>query len=182
MNVIEKQISSLLPYARNAKLHNDTQIVKIAESIQAFGFTNPVLIDRENNIIAGHGRVLAAEKLAMSAVPCIILDHLNGDQVKAYRLADNRLQELGGGWDEAMVKELLIEIHQDGTLEVELTGFDLDQGEVKLKPVSVRPPPSLAWVLIKIPLEKFGEVQPLLDQLPGDSETFTTYTDENRQP
>jgi hypothetical protein len=98
------EVSKLVPYARNAKKHDDSQVASIAGSIKEFGFNNPVLIDKDNCIIAGHGRVLAAQKLELKEVPCLRLSHLSENQKRAYILADNRLAELGGGWDEDMLK------------------------------------------------------------------------------
>lgn len=97
-------LEALIPYARNARKHSDEQVAQLAASIREFGFNAPVLVDAENGIIAGHGRVLAARKLGLEAVPCLRLDHLSDTQRRAYILADNRLAELGGGWDEEMLK------------------------------------------------------------------------------
>ena len=91
--------ADLIPYARNAKKHDPEQVVKIAGSIREFGFNNPVLVDQDNGIIAGHGRVMAAIKLGLESVPIIRLSHLTETQRRAYILADNKLAELGGGWD-----------------------------------------------------------------------------------
>jgi len=113
--------STLIPYARNAKLHNDAQVSAIAGSIKEFGFNNPVLIDSACGIIAGHGRVLAAQKLGLKEVPCIVLDHLTENQKKAYIIADNRLAETGGGWDREMLK-----IELDDVDWGELPEFNLD--------------------------------------------------------
>jgi hypothetical protein len=95
---------ALVPYARNAKKHDKAQVAAIAASIKEFEFNNPVLIDADNGIIAGHGRVLAAQLLKLDEVPCIRLGHLTDTQKRAYILADNRLAEIGGGWDEEMLK------------------------------------------------------------------------------
>ena len=100
----------LIPYARNAKKHDDSQVAKLAGSIKEFGFNNPVLIDKDNGIIAGHGRIMAAQKLGLENVPCIRLGHLTDTQRRAYILADNRLAEIGGGWDEEMLKLELAEL------------------------------------------------------------------------
>jgi ParB-like chromosome segregation protein Spo0J len=116
----------LVPYARNAKLHSETQIAAIAKSIEEFGFNNPVLIDAKDGIIAGHGRVLAAKKLGMAELPCIRLGHLTEAQKRAYIIADNRLSEIGGGWDLELLKRELEEL-QTLNIELELTGFDLEQ-------------------------------------------------------
>ncbi len=177
--VEELPTADLIPYARNAKKHDDAQIAKIAGSIREFGFNNPVLVDGKNGIIAGHGRVMAAQKLGLEQVPCIRLDHLSETQKRAYILADNRLAEIGGGWDDEMLKKELEEISKE--LNVDLIGFEIDKELSKTDIVEVlaKKPPALAWVLVKAPLEKFGAVQSALDNLPAECETFTTYTDEN---
>lgn len=117
---------ALIPYARNAKLHDDAQVAQISASIREFGFNNPVLIDVDNGIIAGHGRVLAARKLGLADVPCIRLGHLTDIQRRAYIIADNRLAETGGGWDSDLLA-LELEDLQDLDFDLELTGFDEDE-------------------------------------------------------
>jgi DNA modification methylase len=112
--------ADLVPYARNAKKHDEAQVAKLAGSIREFGFNNPVLIDAANGIIAGHGRVMAAQKLALASVPCLRLSHLSETQKRAYILADNRLAELGGGWDGEMLK---LELADLGDLDVDLDGI-----------------------------------------------------------
>lgn len=104
--------ADLIPYARNARTHSEQQVSQIAGSIQEFGFCNPVLIDAENGIIAGHGRVLAAQKLKLEAVPCIRLSHLTDAQKRAYVLADNRIA-LSSGWDQEMLANELSDLHAD---------------------------------------------------------------------
>jgi DNA modification methylase len=113
---------SLIPYARNSRTHSEAQIAQIAGSIREFGFTNPVLIDAENGIIAGHGRIMAAQKLGLTEVPCIRLDHLTETQRKAYVIADNKLA-LNSGWDDSMLALELAEL-QDDNFDLSLTGFD----------------------------------------------------------
>lgn len=128
MKVESVSVERLIPYANNARLHSDAQVAQIAGSIREFGFNNPVLVDAENGIIAGHGRVLAARKLGLTDVPCIRLDHLSEMQKRAFIIADNRLTETGGGWDEELLKIELMDIEASG-LDPELTGFvgdDLD--------------------------------------------------------
>jgi ParB-like chromosome segregation protein Spo0J/DNA modification methylase len=123
MTIEHLKTSDLIPYARNAKKHDASQVAKLAGSIREFGFTNPVLIDKDNGIIAGHGRVLAAQSLALESVPCIRLGHLTDTQRRAYILADNRLAEIGGGWDEEMLKLELADLAALG-LDVTELGFD----------------------------------------------------------
>ena len=115
-------VDKLIPYVNNAKQHSDSQVTKIASSIREFGFLNPVLIDASYNVIAGHGRILAAKKLGLSEVPCLFVEGLTDAQRKAYILADNRLSELGE-WDMNLVGLELGELDADG-FDVDLLGFD----------------------------------------------------------
>ncbi|MBR0648732.1 site-specific DNA-methyltransferase [Roseomonas terrae] len=117
--------ADLIPYARNARAHSDDQVAQIAASIREFGFTNPVLTDGANGIIAGHGRVLAARKLGLAEVPVIELAHLTAAQRRAYVLADNKLA-LNAGWDEDLLRLELAEL-QDLGFDLQLTGFDADE-------------------------------------------------------
>ena len=97
-------VSDLIPYARNnSRTHSEVQINKIASSIKEFGFLNPVLIDKDNGIIAGHGRVMAAQKLGLKEVPVLQIGHLSETQKRAYIIADNRLA-LDAGWDDEMLR------------------------------------------------------------------------------
>ena len=116
-------IERLVPNDRNARTHNLRQIKKIAASIQQFGFVNPVLIDAENGIVAGHGRVEAAKRLGLEKVPTLRVEHLSDADKRAYILADNRLAE-DAGWDEDI---LAIELQGliDMDVSIELTGFEL---------------------------------------------------------
>ena len=115
-------VAGLVPYARNARTHSDAQVAQIAASIREFGFTNPVLVDADRGVIAGHGRLLAARKLGMAEVPTIELSHLTPAQRRAYVLADNRLA-LSAGWDEDLLRIELGELQADG-FDLRLTGFD----------------------------------------------------------
>ena len=117
--------AELIPYARNARTHSEQQVAQIAGSIQEFGFCNPVLIDAANGIIAGHGRVMAAQLLKLESVPCLRLSHLTDAQKRAYVLADNRIA-LSSGWDEAMLANELSDLHAD-EFDMALLGFDADE-------------------------------------------------------
>lgn len=110
-------VENLIPYARNSRTHSDAQVAQIAASIKEFGFTNPVLIDEENGIIAGHGRLLAARKLGMEEVPCLRLRYLSGIQKQAYIIADNKLA-LNSGWDDEMLKLELNDLEDKFNLEI----------------------------------------------------------------
>ena len=123
MQIETLAIDRLIPYARNSRTHSDEQVAQVAASIREFGFTNPVLVDAEGGIIAGHGRVMAARKLGMDKVPCIRLAHLTEAQRRAYVIADNKLA-LNAGWDEKMLA-LEFKDLQAMDFDIELTGFGL---------------------------------------------------------
>ena len=120
-----RPITGLIPYARNARTHSDAQIAEIAASIRAFGFTNPVLVDGDNGIIAGHGRVLAARKLGMATVPVIELAGMSEAEKRAYILADNKLA-LKAGWDEELLAAEIGDLSDLG-FDLALTGFELGE-------------------------------------------------------
>lgn len=122
----------LIPYARNSRTHSAEQVAQIAASIREFGFTNPVLIDEQDGIIAGHGRVMAARSLSLDDVPCIRLAHLTEAQKRAYVIADNRLA-LNAGWDMEMLKIEIQEL-QDVDFDVNLLGFGVDELSAILEP------------------------------------------------
>lgn len=126
MKIESLQLDRLIPYARNSRTHSDAQVAQVAASIREFGFTNPVLIDAEDGIIAGHGRVMAARKLGLAEVPCIRLAHLSETQKRAYIIADNKLA-LNSGWDEEMLALELAEL-REVDFDLEVTGF----GEAEL--------------------------------------------------
>ncbi len=124
MQITQTKISDLIPYVNNAKKHPQEQIDQIAASIKEFNFNNPILLDGDNGIIAGHGRFEAAKKLKLKTVPTIQLAHLTDIQKKAYILADNRLAESGGTeWDIDLVS-LELKALADHDFDIELTGFD----------------------------------------------------------
>jgi ParB-like chromosome segregation protein Spo0J len=119
------ETAELIPYARNSRTHSDEQIAQICGSIKEFGFTNPVLIDADGLIIAGHGRTMAAQRLNMKEVPCLRLTHLTDAQKKAYVIADNKLA-LNAGWDEEMLALELGEINELN-FDITKTGFSDDE-------------------------------------------------------
>jgi ParB family transcriptional regulator, chromosome partitioning protein len=122
MQLINKNIEDLIQYANNARTHSDEQVLQIASSIKEFGFTNPVLLDEKDGVIAGHGRIMAAKLLKMDEVPTITLSGLTEAQIKAYIIADNKLA-LNSGWDEEMLKVELSELEELG-YDMDLTGFE----------------------------------------------------------
>lgn len=118
-------VADLVPYARNARTHSQRQVDKLAAAIREYGFLVPLVIDGQNNIIAGHGRVLAAQKIGLDFLPCVIADHLTDSQRRAYVLADNRLAE-DAGWDTELLKIELGEL-SDAGFNLEFTGFELGE-------------------------------------------------------
>lgn len=116
--------AKLLPYARNARTHSDDQVAQIAASIAEFGFTNPILAGSDGIIVAGHGRLAAAQKLGLEQVPVVVLDHLSATQRRALVIADNRIAE-NAGWDDAMLRIELEALQLDG-FDLDIIGFDAD--------------------------------------------------------
>ncbi|MCG4584241.1 site-specific DNA-methyltransferase, partial [Anaerosalibacter bizertensis] len=115
-------IDELIPYANNARTHSKDQINKLRSSLREFGFINPILIDKDYNILAGHGRVMAAREEGIKEVPCVLVEHLTEAQKKAYILADNRLA-MDAGWDDEMLA-LELENLKELDFDMDLTGFD----------------------------------------------------------
>ena len=159
LRIENRPVEVLVPWARNARTHSEEQIATIAGSIQEFGWTNPVLVDGENGIIAGHGRVLAALKLGLAEIPCIELAGLTGPQKRAYVIADNRIAELAG-WDETLLEAELAALSDD--FELDTLGFDdwLAGGEPEIDVVEIETGAveDKFWVSIRGPLEQQAEV------------------------
>ena len=126
LQIVYAELDTLIPYARNSRTHSNEQVAQIAASIREFGFTNPILVDAEGGIIAGHGRVLAARKLGMATVPTICLGDLTETQRRAYVIADNKLA-LNSGWDEEMLRVEFSQLQDEG-FDLSLIGFD--EGEL----------------------------------------------------
>ena len=146
MKIEQIPTADLIPYAKNTRTHSEIQILQIAGSIREFGFTNPVLIDAENGIIAGHGRVMAAGKLGLTKVPCIRLAHLTETQKRAYIIADNKLA-LNAGWDEEMLGLELADLREAdfdlgliGFSEDEMGAFDVEEGDMPAMPEGDKQP------------------------------------------
>lgn len=123
-----QKTSTLIPYIKNSRTHSEAQIQQIAASIKEFGFTNPILIDESDQIIAGHGRLAAAHLLKIKEVPCIRLSHLTETQKKAYVIADNKLA-LNAGWDDELLALELKDLESEN-FKIELTGFSEDEIEI----------------------------------------------------
>jgi DNA modification methylase len=132
MKIVQKSVDKLIPYINNSRTHSDEQVAQIAASIKEFGWTNPILVDGENGIIAGHGRLMAARKLGYTEVPTIELKDLTETQRKAYIIADNRLA-LNAGWDNEMLTIELNDLLADG-FALEMLGFDPKELDALLEP------------------------------------------------
>jgi len=133
MQIEQLSLEVLIPYVNNSRTHSDEQVAQIAASIKEFGFNNPVLVDKDNGIIAGHGRVMAARRLGLTEVPCVRLEHLTETQRKAYIIADNRLA-LNAGWNEELLTIELNELLADD-FSLEILGFNADELKALLDPV-----------------------------------------------
>jgi len=125
LDVVWHDVTTLTPYARNSRTHSDEQVAQVAASIKEFGWTNPILIDEDNGIIAGHGRLQAAQRLGESRVPTIVLAGLSDAQKRAYVIADNKLA-LNAGWDNDMLAIEIADLIEEG-FDLDLTGFDGDE-------------------------------------------------------
>lgn len=128
LNIIYRPIKELKPYKKNAKKHNKEQVEQIANSIKEFGFTQPVIIDKHDCVVAGHGRILGAKKAGLKQVPTVCLDELTEEQIKAYRLVDNKLNE--SEWDKKTLKEELDELY--GSFSMEDFGFGISIENIDL--------------------------------------------------
>lgn len=120
LNIVYRQIKDLKPYKKNAKKHTKEQVEKIANSIKEFGFTQPVIIDKNMSVVAGHGRILGAKKAGIKNVPTVMLEELTEEQIKAYRLVDNKLNE--SEWDYSLLDEELENLTED--IDMDLFGFE----------------------------------------------------------
>ena len=122
LKIEQRNVEELIPYVSNSRTHSDAQVAQIAASIKEFGWTNPILVDAGNTVIAGHGRLLAARKLGMEHVPAIVLDHLSKAQQRALVIADNQLA-LNAGWDMGLLKVELEDLLAE-EFNIDLLGFD----------------------------------------------------------
>lgn len=129
LNIKYKNINTLHPYKKNAKKHDKKQVEQIANSIKEFGFTQPVIIDKNNCVVAGHGRILGAKKAGLKEVPTVCLEELTEEQIKAYRLVDNKLNE--SEWDYGLLDEELENLTED--IDMDLFGFDMNMTDDDLE-------------------------------------------------
>ena len=132
MKIEQRSVTALIPYAKNSRTHSDAQIAQIAASIKEFGWTNPILVDGDNGIIAGHGRLMAARKLGHDKVPVIELKDMTETQKRAYIIADNQLA-MNSGWDTSLLTLELTDLQEDG-FDLELLGFDPKELNALLDP------------------------------------------------
>lgn len=140
LRVVMRPLGEITPDPRNPRKHSPRQITKIARSIETFGFNVPILVDRNGQIVAGHGRLQAAQKLGWEAVPTIMLEHLTENQAKAYRIADNRLTEISE-WDDQLLAEQLKELSLvDLDFSLEVTGFEMGEIDVRIESLDLREP------------------------------------------
>lgn len=150
-------VADLIPYARNSRTHSDAQVAKIAASIREFGFLNPIIVDGSNGIVAGHGRVLAAQKLGLTTLPVIEASHLTEAQKRAYVIADNRLA-LDAGWDLDMLRVELTDL-KGMDFDLSLTGFEIGEiGKLMLDPAGGLTDPDAIPEPPAVPVSALGDV------------------------
>ena len=182
MNVETIPVDLLIPYARNARTHSPEQVAQIARSITEFGFTNPILIDEGNGLIAGHGRLMAAKLLGLDTAPCIRLVGLTEAQRRAYVIADNKLA-LNAGWDEAML-QAEIDALADFEFDLSLIGFDDDiaanvshSSDVQVSRIDTGVVHDTFWISVRGPLahqsKALTRLQELMAELPVSVELGT---------
>jgi DNA modification methylase len=162
MQIEQVPVEKLIPYVNNSRTHSEEQVAQIAASIREFGFNNPVLIDKDDTIIAGHGRIQAARKLGLAEVPCVRLEHLTETQRKAYIIADNRLA-LNAGWNEELLTIELNDLLADG-FALDILGFDSDELKSLLDPVTPTEGLTDEDAVPEVPEEpktKFGDIYQL---------------------
>lgn len=174
MNIENKLINDLIPYANNARTHSSDQVTQIASSIKEFGFNNPVLIDKNNGIIAGHGRVEAAKKLGLLEVPTIRLEHLSDNQKKAFILADNRIA-MNSDWDTNLLSLELADLNDD--FDLTSLGFDAKEINALLEPelIEGNTDEDAAPEVPEEPVTKLGDIYKLGNHrlMCGDSTSMT---------
>jgi len=164
--IIQSSVSELIPYAANSRTHSDAQVAQIAASIKEFGWTNPILIDGDNGLIAGHGRLLAARKLGMDTVPAIVLDHLTKSQQRALVIADNQLA-LNAGWNMDMLKAEIEDLKLDD-FNIALLGFDSKE-LAEMFAEDVEAPDSIYTNKIASPVYEPKGEKPLVKELYDDN-------------
>ncbi|MCL1973137.1 MAG: site-specific DNA-methyltransferase [Endomicrobia bacterium] len=178
MKIKKVAVELLKPYKNNARVHNDRQINLIARSIKQFGFTNPILIDKNNRVIAGHGRLLAAKKLGLSEIPTISIDHLSETEKQAYIIADNKLAEKAGWDNDILAIELQNIIDFDKDFDLTLTGLETPEIDLILHEATTQEQDTVDEIPHKAPkLVEYGDIWQLGDHrlICGDSLKKSTY-------
>ena len=171
MEYTNKLVTELIPYASNARTHSEEQVTQIASSIREFGFINPIIIDDKNNVIAGHGRLLASKKLGLKEVPTLQVDHLTDTQRKAYVLADNQLA-LNAGWDTSFLKIELSDLLGDN-FDLKLTGFsDSELDKILKLAMTSEEENQLYTTKIEVPIYKPSESCPSLNECFDNKKTL----------
>ena len=168
MKITQKLVTELIPYVNNSRKHSDKQVAQIAASIKEFGWTNPILVDGDNGIIAGHGRLMAARKLGMTEVPTIELSDLSESQKKAYVIADNNLA-LNADWDEALLK-IELENLKDLSFDLDILAFD-DEFLTNLSDEE-EDEENMYTQKVDIPTYEPSEIKPNVKDLYDDSKAF----------
>ena len=165
MNVISVSIDKIRPYVNNPKTHPDKQIEHIANSLKEFGWKQPIVVDKNNICVVGHGRLQAAKKLKMKEVPVVLADDLTDEQIKAYRLADNKISESGGAaWDDSLLDWELDNIVFDmSDFGFDISGFDESETD-ELKEMEVDKIQNY-YYLIKCDLNLHDKLVPLIEQI-----------------
>ena len=159
MKIVEMKVADLIPYERNPR-HNDEAVDYVAESIKQFGFNVPIVIDKNNTVVCGHTRLKAAKKLKIKTVPCVIKDDLTEEQIRAYRLADNRSAEKAT-WDIALLDMELAEIE---TIDMQLLGFDDVQEEAE-PPQNLDDDTEKQSVVITLNIKNYVDYEPIKQKI-----------------
>lgn len=180
-NIEMKKTAELVHYIGNSRTHSKEQILKIGLSIKEFGFTNPILIDSGNNIIAGHGRLMAAIEQELEEIPCLIIDYMTEAQKKAYVIADNRLA-LDAGWDKDLLKLEMLDLKNIFDFDLKLSGFGIGEIEAILADEIILEPEDVKKE--KVAVLKFGDIKvPMTDaELNGIISFYEEYMREYENP
>ena len=173
MKITQKKVESLIPYINNSRTHSDEQVAQIAASIKEFGWTNPILVDGANGIIAGHGRLLAARKLGYKEVPTIELADLTETQKKAYIIADNKLA-LNAGWDDELLKIELQELLSEG-FAMDILGFDQSELD-ELFGITPVEEENIYTQKVDVPTYEPSEEKPAIEDLYDDEKAMDLIT------
>lgn len=177
-----RKVADLVPYARNARKHNEEQIAKIARSIREFGWTNPVLITDDGMIVAGHGRIMAAQTIGIDEVPVVVAVGWSDAQRRAYVIADNKLA-LEAGWDRETLALKFSEL-QALDFDLTLTGFDEEPTSTGESVNRLQTPKAIefAWALIGVPIAEMGKLQGMVDSALEIDGAVVEVADDTRKP